>query len=250
MLPAASPDGLELHRDFSIFRDQSVAWQCEQVCRSNASILWDRRSRRASIAGGAESVGRVARQGKRLVKELDPRVEAPSADTVAVTTASLRSDRNFVRLVRVAKRQSEGAAVQKSLCVRQRRAIQIGRATRGVRHNVPQPLQTETRTGSVDKPLAEFASVQGRKTERSRPSQRRVEVVRVTGRPSASRGDQGAWQSAFFPVAAFRSAPSGNGLCNGSASGVSASSHLPTSAGAVMIAGIALGAQGWHWRRS
>jgi hypothetical protein len=68
VLPAASPDGLELHRDFSIFRDQSVAWQCEQVCRSNASILWGRRSRRASIAGGAESVGRVARQGKRLVK--------------------------------------------------------------------------------------------------------------------------------------------------------------------------------------
>ena len=138
----------------------------------------------------------------------------------------------------------------KNLFVFANRAIQIGRATRGVRHNVPQPLQTETRTGSVDKPLAEFASVQGRKTERSRPSQRRVEVVRVTGRPSASRGDQGVWQSAFFPVAAIRSAPPGNGLCNASASGVSASSHLPTSAGAVMIAGIALGAQGWHSRRS
>ena len=198
--------------------------------------------------------GRKRRKGRETgqapCQELDPRGEAPSADTVAVTTASLRSDRNFVRLVRVAKRQSEGAAVQKSLCVRQRRAIQIGRATRGVRHNVPQPLQTEARTGSVDKPLAEFASVQGRKTERSRPSQRRVEVVRVTGRPSASRGDQGVWQSAFFPVAAIRSAPPGNGLCNASASGVSASSHLPTSAGAVMIAGIALGAQGWHSRRS
>jgi hypothetical protein len=112
VLPAASFDGLELHRDLSVFRDQSVAWQCEQVCRSNASILWDRRSRRASIAGGAESVGRVARQGKRLVKNsiraLRRRPRIPSLSR----HASLRSDRNFVRLVRVAKRQSEGAAAK------------------------------------------------------------------------------------------------------------------------------------------
>src|SRR5208337_1114828 len=83
-------------------------------------------------------------------EELDSRVEALSADTVIVTTASLRSDRNFVRLVRVAKRWSEGAAAQKFLWVRPRRAVQIRRATRGVRHSVPRPLQTETRTGSVD----------------------------------------------------------------------------------------------------
>ena len=130
-----------------ILRDHSVAWYCDQVCRSNASVLSDRRSRRASIAGGAES---VARQRESLVKNsilalrYCPRIQSLSR------LRSLRSDRNFVRLIRVAKRRSEGAAAQKSLCVRQRRAIQIGRATRGVRHNVPRPLQIETRTGSVD----------------------------------------------------------------------------------------------------
>ncbi len=105
-----------------------------------------------------EVVSLGGRRGRRsrgsgcqvLEQRIDSRVEALSADTVAVTTASLRSDRNFVRLVRVAKRRSEGAAAQKSLWVRQRRAVQIGRATRGVRHSVPRPLQTETRTGSVD----------------------------------------------------------------------------------------------------
>jgi hypothetical protein len=198
--------------------------------------------------------GRKRRKGRETgqapCQELDPRVEAPSADTVAVTTRESPVGPKFRQARPSCKATVGGSRSQKSLCVRQRRAIEIGRATRGVRHHVPQPLQTETRTGSVDKPLSELASVQGRKTERSRPSQRRVEVVRVTGRPSASRGDQGVWQSAFFPVAAIRSAPSGNGLCNASASGVSASSHLPTSAGVVRITGIALGAQGWHWRRS
>ena len=103
-------------------------WRRSHAAKSG-SRLSDRRSRRASIASG----GRKRRKGRETAQEprqeLDSRAEAPSADTVAITTASLRSDRNFVRLVRVAKRRLEGAAAQKSLWVRRRRAIQIGRAT-------------------------------------------------------------------------------------------------------------------------
>ena len=131
MLPAASPVGLELPRDLSfseITASRGIATKF--VDRTRAFF------RTADHAGEHCRRRRKRRKGRETAREprqeLDSRVEVLSADTVAVATASLRSDRNFVRLIRVAKRRSEGAAAQKSLCVRQRRAIQIGRATRGV----------------------------------------------------------------------------------------------------------------------
>ncbi len=69
---------------------------------------------------------------------------------IAVATASLRPDGHFVRLARVAKRQSERAAAQKSPWPHRRRAIEIGRATPGVRHTAPQPQQILKRTEFVD----------------------------------------------------------------------------------------------------
>src|ERR1700722_20428524 len=61
----------------------------------------------------------------------------------------LRPDDYFVRLLRVAKRRSGRAAAQKSPWPHRRRATENVRATRGTRYSVPQPRQTEMRTGSV-----------------------------------------------------------------------------------------------------
>jgi hypothetical protein len=78
VLPAASPDGLELHRDLSVFRDQSVAL----VMRTSLSIEREHSlgppitPREHCRRGRKRRKGRETGQAPR--QELDPRVEVCS----------------------------------------------------------------------------------------------------------------------------------------------------------------------------